>query len=163
MTLTADRLRDLLEYDPVTGVFKWRRSGTGRRRDLGAGSNRSDGGHSQIRIDGVSYYEHRLAFLYVHGMWPTGEIDHADGNPSNNAIANLREASHAQNQRNRGLQKNNSTGFKGVSRRADCNRWTARIRVNRKDICLGFFASPEEAHAAYCAAAKKFHEEFAHA
>jgi hypothetical protein len=95
--LTAEYLRQLLSYDPDTGLFRWRVQ-LGFRGKVGAvaGTTHSKG-YRQIRIDGRIYRAHRLAWLYIHGEWPSGGLDHIDGNPANNAIANLRPATQQQN------------------------------------------------------------------
>ena len=87
--LTAERLRELLNYDPLTGVFSWRVNGRGRS---GVGTVAGGSNHKRIAIDKKEYFVHRLAWLYVHGCWPTEDIDHINGDPSDNRIANLREA-----------------------------------------------------------------------
>jgi hypothetical protein len=91
----------------------------------------------------------------VHGVWPPAQIDHVNRGTANNAIAELRLATHSQNQRNKTNQKNNTSGYKGVSFRKDMGRYDARIKVNGKSIHLGFFDDPRLAHAAYVAAARK--------
>jgi hypothetical protein len=114
-------------------------------------------GYLKIRIDRRNYLLHRLAWLYVHGCWPVGQIDHRDLNPANNAISNLRDATHAQNKQNsRGLR---GDGLKGV--RLSHGKWQASIRVNGRRLHLGTFSAPESARAAYVAAASKHHGEFA--
>jgi hypothetical protein len=160
--LTAQRLRELLHYDPVTGIFHWRIA-VARRVKVGdiAGSVHRDG-YRQIMIDGRRYYAHHLAWLYVHGEWPPSELDHINGVPDDNRIANLRLATPSQNQWNQGNRKNNTSGFKGVGwhRR---RRWRAQIGINGRYIHLGYFATPEEAHQTYCAAAKERFGEFTRA
>lgn len=157
--VTVDRLRQVLNYNPETGVFIWKIP-TGKRTKVGsvAGSIRKDG-YRPIKVDGHRYLAHRLAWLYQTGEWPTDVIDHINGDPSDNRIANLREASRFQNQQNQGVRKNNTSGFKGVS--LSRGRWCAEIRVHGKKKSLGSFDTPEEAHAAYCTAAEQFHGKFA--
>jgi len=170
--MKAEHVRSLLDYDPETGVFIWRE----RSEDLfrtknawGAWNTRYAGkqagtcdsnGYIVITVNGRRYKAHRLAWLYVYDVLPKKGIDHIDENPRNNRIANLREANCSENQRNRGAQRNNSSGYKGVSRTCD-GRWRAFINHHRKKIYLGQFDTPEKAHAAYCAAAKDLHGEYA--
>lgn len=89
------------------------------------------------------------------------QIDHIDGNTANNAIANLREASNAQNCMNKPKPKSNTSGFKGVRYHSRDRRWYAHIRLSGKQVHLGLFDTAEEAHAAYCEAAHRLHGEFA--
>lgn len=160
--LTVERLREALDYDPLTGVFLWRISNQSRYVYPGgpAGSRFSDG-YYRIKLDGRSYMAHRLAWLFVHGVWPAAEIDHINGKPADNRIENLREASRTENCRNSRRRRHNPTKFKGVIRSG--SKWRAAISVDRRKICLGSFPSPEAAHAAYAAAARQFHGAFARA
>ena len=113
-------------------------------------------------IDGERFLAHRLAWFYVHRVWPIAQIDHKNVDNSDNRIANLREATQSQNQANKPLnQKVSGTGFKGVSLYKKTGMFFARIRVNRKLIHLGSFDRAEDAHAAYVVAANDIHGAFA--
>jgi hypothetical protein len=160
-TLTAERLRDLLDYDPETGAFRWRKAPRGRKSGDIAGSVSKVHGYREIGLDERLHLAHRLAWLYVHGRWPAHHIDHRDSNPTNNAIVNLREATHAENLHNRGKSCNNSSGFKGVSLDSSRHKWRAEIMKDRKRVFLGRFADKETAAAAYASAAGRLHGEFA--
>lgn len=152
MTITAARLRELLNYDPATGVFTRRQGSLSGRK---AGSY--DHGYWSISVDCKEYYAHRLAWLYVTGEWPKSKIDHKDCDRGNNRFDNLREASDEVNSQNlRAAQSNNGTGFLGVSKKR--NRFEARIFRDRGLIRLGVFDTPEQAHAAYIAAKRVHHE-----
>jgi hypothetical protein len=158
MALTHHRLLQVLDYDPETGDFVWKQQLSGRRK-VGAKAGCLCGGdYWQIKIDGFYYLGHRLAWFYVFGVWPA-RLDHRDGVRINNRILNLREATVSQNAANKRRQKNIS-GFKGVQARAN-NRWRALIEVNGKCLTLGTFGTPQQASAAYFAAAQKFYGEFA--
>lgn len=166
--VTASVVRDLLDYDPATGIFRWRvdrRSGRSHARvqaragDV-AGSIRTDG-YLAIKIEGRSYRSHRLAWLYVYGRWPDPECDHRNCERNDNRIANLREATRAQNNANSSLRTDNASGLKGVYRRNA--RWAAQIRMNGALRHLGYFDTAKAAHAAYSAAAAKLRGEFARA
>lgn len=150
-TLTAARLRLRMSYDEATGVFRWR--DTGRVAGYPAGA----AGRLQIYVDGVARYAHRLAWLYVHGEWPDGQIDHINGDKHDNRIANLRVLpGTAQNKQNQSrAYRNNRSGMLGVSR--DGSRWRARIMVDGKSKTLGRFDTPEEASAAYRRAKAELH------
>jgi hypothetical protein len=161
--LTQARLKELLHYDPETGVFTWRVPPSGRV----AAGERAGFVHEQkyrcIRISGRKYREHRLAWLYVNGRWPPNQIDHRDGNILNNRIDNLREASSSQNRANSRISVKNTSGYKGVSWDVSKGKWSARIGVAGKQIHLGRYHCPEKAHAAYCTAAERYFGEFARA
>ena len=155
--LTPERLRELLDYDPATGVFINR---TKRSRLACAGAiagTITTRLYRAITIDGRIYAAHRLAWLYVHGRWPLDQIDHIDCNKMNNAIANLREASHRLNQQNiKTANKNNKLGILGVIRLR--NGFRSCIYCNGKATVLGIFATPEEAHAVYLKAKRRLHQ-----
>ena len=158
--LTAYRLREVLDYDAMTGIFSWKVSTTFRVK-VGQVAGGSDGhGYLRIAIDGRKHLSHRLAWLYQTGAWPRRHIDHINGTKTDNRFANLREATRSQNMSNRGKLATNTSGFKGVTRRHDEKRWRAQIKVHGKIRNLGRFNTPEEAHAAYGVAAKKYHGEF---
>jgi hypothetical protein len=160
--LTLERLREALDYDPGTGAFAWRIAKRGINKCDPAGTVIK--GYVQIGLDQVFYRAHRLAWLYVYGRWPQGDIDHINGVRGDNRIANLREATHSQNMANRGPQKNNKSGFKGVSQHTQTGKWIAFIKAksgNSKVRNLGSFDTPEEAHRAYRAAASELFGEFA--
>ena len=155
--LTAERLREILNYDPDTGVFTWRVP-KGRRVKAGAVAGCDNGDeYIRIRIDGRDYRAHRLAWLYVHGCWPSDQLDHINGNRSDNRMSNLREATPAENNQNRAISSKNTSGFPGVHwHRAKC-KWQAQINVNGKKRHLGWLSDPAEAHAAYTAAKARLH------
>lgn len=158
--ITAERLREVLDYDPGTGAWTWLVS-LGSRAQAGcrAGKYRMKrGGYRRITIDGTSYLAHRLAWLYVHGEWPSRVIDHRDGDGANNAEYNLREATQSQNC---GNSIRSRPGLKGAYWHRLRGRWMAAITVNRKQVHLGYFDSAELAHAAYKNAAIAAFGEFA--
>lgn len=156
--LTFERLREVLDYDPLTGVFSWRVRLSDKTRLGAIAGTTKDKGYVQVRIDGVKYLAHRLAWLYVTGKWPEDVIDHVDRNPSNNRLVNLRPATRRENHQNLNMRKANTSGFTGVSR---CDRnpakWRAVITDYGKQHYLGRFDTPEEAHAAYLAAKARLH------
>lgn len=159
--LTHERLRELLDYNERTGIFK-RRTDNGRGMRIGdvAGSLHGSG-YWFIYVDGRNYSAHRLAWLYVHGRWPAGDLDHKHGKEAGNGIDNLREATKQENMQNeRAARKNNKCGLLGVHWRKDRGTWVAGIRVDGKLLRLGTFKTPEAAHAAYVAAKRKYHPGF---
>lgn len=159
--LTHERLRDVLSYDPSTGVFTWLLD-TGKKRMVGnvAGYLAPDGRVS-LRIDGTLYRAHRLAWFHVHGAWPSNEIDHVNGNPADNRLSNLREASHQQNMANRKRAKHNASGVKGVYFNKQCGKWRASIRVDGRNRHIGHFADKHAAGQAYLKAATEIFGDFA--
>ena len=149
-TLPAnDRLRELLSYDPATGVFIWRASTSNRVKIGDIAECRDRAGYVVIRIDGVLYRAHRLAWLYYYGVEPTVFIDHIDMDKSNNRIANLRLATKSQNQANIKARKDNALGVKGVY--FERNKYQVKIRRQH----IGRFELLADAIAAYAAAAKQ--------
>jgi hypothetical protein len=159
-SLTAEYVRRILDYDPDTGVFIWRSPTRYHPRLVGQQAGCDTTGYTLIRIDGRKYKAHRLAWLYVFWKWPAPILDHRDGNPFNNAIANLREATQAQNIAN-AARKAGKCLPKGV--RHTRGRFTARISFQGQMHSVGTFGTADEAAQAYAAAARRFYGEFARA
>lgn len=112
--LTQAKLKELLEYDPISGVFRRKINIGGAKIGDIAGTDNGDG-YMKIRVAGKSYKAHRLAWLYVMGRWPKNDIDHINGVRCDNRIINLREATRAENKQNtRKANSNNRTGLLGV-------------------------------------------------
>lgn len=160
--ITVERLRELLTYDVETGVFRWRASRGGWGAGRIAGRLNTDG-YRRVGIDGRQYPAHHLAWLYVHGVWPPTKLDHKSTDRDDNRLENLRPASTSQNGANAKRAAHNTTGFKGVSRVKANGRFAAFIKVNGRSRRVGEFDTPEEAHAAYVAAAREAFGEFARA
>jgi hypothetical protein len=118
-------------------------------------------GYWDIGLGGRLYKAHRLAWLYAFGEWPPHQVDHRDGNRRNNAIANLRLATNQQNQANRGPQRNNTSGHKGVSWHRRERKWVAQMKVSGRKVNLGQYADFERACEAYRAGARRAQGEFA--
>ena len=156
--LTAERLRELLDYHPESGTFRWRINRNGVRFGSVAGTVNKKG-RRRIRADGRKYYASRLAWLYVHGRWPTGVVDHRNGNSDDNRIANLREATLWQNAANIKRTAPNSNGFIGIARNGA--GWMAQIRHRNEPIYLGTFPTKEEAHQVYVRSATAYRAEYA--
>lgn len=154
--LTQSRLKELLHYDPETGVFTWI---VGNKSGKTADAPHPKG-YLQIRVDGKLYYSHRLAWLYVKGVFTGGEIDHRFRVRTDNRIENLRECSSSQNKYNSGIMKTNKSGFKGVCWDKRDKKWRANIKVNGKFKSLGYFNCPIEASKRYIAKARELHGEF---
>jgi hypothetical protein len=165
--LTAEKLREILTYDARTGVFRWKLNRGGRGKEgVVAGSKwvvTSGRVYRQIGIDGRQYAAHRLAWLYMTGEWPVEQVDHIDGDGTNNGFYNLRQATNAENACNRQAQTNNTSGYKGVTWCKSTRKWKAQIKLGGRNKNLGRFESPQDAHSAYKAASEKLHGEFARA
>lgn len=155
--LTAERLRELLDYDPLTGIFTWRtRRGSVPRGGVAGhlGAHR----YVVIKLGRRRHRAHRLAWLHTHGVWPALHIDHINGVRHDNRLVNLREANHSENAQNQPhLRANNTSGFLGVTWSARDKRWQAGININKKRIHLGHFHTAEEASAAYREAKARLH------
>lgn len=153
-TLTAERLREVLHYEPETGEFS-RCSGT--RAGKPVGRIRPDG-YLVISVDNSLHLAHRLAWLHVHSAWPSGRIDHINGNPTDNRLANLREATNGENMQNqRRAHRNNQTGMLGVHYHEENGNYVAQIRVDGKVRHIGSYRTDEEAHYAYLQAKRRLH------
>lgn len=142
--VSIERLKEALEYDPEAGELKWKvASGSASPRETaGTKHNR---GYVAIGLDGTVMLAHRAAWALTHGHWPEAEIDHRDGDRANNKLANLREATHAQNMTNLALARNNSSGVTGVDFMIRKNVWRASIWVDGKKKHLGVFKRKDDA------------------
>jgi hypothetical protein len=164
--VTRDELMRLFSYDPIHGVFVWRQTRAGgnnagfikARPGEIAGRIDATTGYVRIRTHGRTIYAHRLAWLFVHGVWPSLHIDHINGRKADNRIENLRDVSRSVNLQNRHgpSKKNRSTGVLGVSLRN--GRFVASIRIGGKTTNLGRFDTAEAAHAAYLSAKRRVHD-----
>ena len=144
--LTQARLKELLHYDPETGVFTWRVP----RGKVKAGDTTGcpdTHGYLVVGVDRKLHRAHRLAFLYMTGGWPdaSADVDHINGDRSDNRWVNLRLASRTQNNFNSGLRRNNSSGKRGVHWNPTLQKWRATGRLVGKNVHLGCFDSLEEA------------------
>jgi len=153
--LTQARLKELLHYDPDTGVFTWRETGPGRKNGLIAGCLRVDG-YWFIAIDQQRYLAHRLAWFYVHGYFPENDTDHINRIRTDNRISNLREASRQCNSRNSGLLSTNTSGIKGVCWNKNYSKWQANITDSGKQIYLGCYDTIVDAAKARWSAEVKY-------
>jgi hypothetical protein len=151
--MTQRQLKQMLRYDPRTGLFYWR-AGKYAGKRAGWLSNE---GYRYIQINLRVYAAHTLAWLYVRGRLPKGRIDHIDRKPANNRIKNLREATRSQNSAN-SINKPNRSGLKGAHYAR--GHWQSAIHYKGRKYYLGFFATPEAAHRAYCKAARALHGNF---
>lgn len=155
--MSAERLKALFNYDAETGVFT-RRVRTAQRSRAGQSAGTANArGCVRISIDSRLYLAHRLAWLYITGEWPANGIDHKDGNPSNNAFANLRDVTPRINSENqRRARSDNSNGLLGVTNSGA--KFRAGIQISGKKLHLGSFDTPNSAHQAYLSAKRRMHE-----
>lgn len=154
--MNQTQLHELLHYCRDTGVFTWRRSRRGVTQGGIAGCI-GPYGYWCITINHKRYLAHRLAWLYVHGVWPADCLDHINRIRTDSRLINLREATRAQNRQNISLDRRNTSGARGVSFDAVNKKWRASISVNGKAKNLGRYTDKTEAIAAYAAAALKYH------
>lgn len=160
MTITADLIRELIDYDPDAGTFTWReRSRRFFKNDQqyktwnslfcgkAAGSVNKHKGYLMITLFYRHYASHRLAWLYVTGEWPSNVIDHIDHDRLNNRFSNLRDIDRTQNSQNMSRQSKRSNQTMGVLWRKNRQVWIAKIVVQKKEIYLGTFKTQEEAAA----------------
>jgi hypothetical protein len=159
--LTAARLREVLHYNPATGLWRWLVDC--KKMKAGDQAGWTDRGYTRIAVDGRSYRSARLAWLYMTGEWPPVQVDHENTVESDDRWGNLRLATQSGNQANRKVFRNNSLGIKGVKRVRGTERYQARIYANGKSRHLGCFDTPQEANEAYRAAAEQSHGDFARA
>lgn len=153
--LTAERLREVLDYDPSSGVFTWRIGRTKTRAGGVAGSPDKEG-YIVIGIDYRAHKAHRLAWLHHHGVWPAGVIDHLNGVPSDNRLSNLRSADAAINAQNRRASTRGSKlGVLGVTPRGA--RFIAQIHAEGRKVLLGVFDTADAAHNAYIETKRALH------
>jgi len=159
--LTQQELKELLHYDPTTGVFTWKTSFANHIREGRTAGSLRQTGYIAVKIFGHEYGAHRLAWVYTYGDWPENQIDHIDGVRHNNRIVNLRQATHTQNAHNSKKRRGVKCGLKGAFPYR--GKFRAKICVKGKNIYLGDYNTEEEAHAAYMAAAKEEFGAFARA
>ena len=155
--ITQDELKKVLSYNPDTGDFYWINK-PNKKLPAGYKAGCSKSGYVRIHYKDYAYGAHRLAWLYMYGEHPKHLIDHINGDPLDNRIANLREATTFENAQNiKKPQKNNSHGTLGISYVPNKKLWRARIGVNGKRIYIGKYKSQEDAAQAYLEAKRKYH------
>jgi hypothetical protein len=159
--LDAQRLREILDYDIETGIFRWKTM-LAHRRKPGDVAGSLTHGYIEIGISNQRYRAHHLAWLYVTGSWPALDIDHKDGIRKNNAFANLRQVSNQKNAQNRHQvsSRKTSTPFLGVTWNKSRQCWMAQIRTkDGKNLNLGLYDNDYQAHIAYLYAKREHHED----
>lgn len=179
--LTADHVRSLLDYNPSTGIFIWKMrtadmfsdGNTSAEKNCSSWNKKYAGkepalpkrrGYPRIAVglarkSGKAKFvsAHRVVWLIIHGRLPINQIDHINGDRTDNRFCNLREATNSENAQNRKLSIMNSSGYTGVSWHKRKSKWVARVGINYRRMSLGNYDTPEEAYAAYLSAKKKLH------
>jgi hypothetical protein len=155
--VSVDDVRSLFRYDPNTGNLYWIKNRIGCNIGKPAGCLSRD--YVVIRIDGILYQSHRLIWLHQTGEWPV-EVDHINGNPSDNRWANLREVNRSQQMMN-AARATGKTGVRGVTFDCSRNKYFAQINVNGRHYNLGRFDSLIEAVEVRKNAEKRLHGEYA--
>jgi len=143
--ITQERLKEVLDFDPVTGKFYWINPTSNRTKKGEISNTPARDGYLRISIDKYKFQAHRLAFLFMVGRLPEHEIDHINRNRKDNSWANLREATRVQNAKNITTPKTNTSGFMGVAFDPRRNKWRAFIRKNGRQFWLGYHTSKEKA------------------
>lgn len=170
--LEPEALREFLHCDPSTGSLFWRerdkrhfdnerlwKSFNTKWAGKRAFNNKLKTGYIIGSMFGVTYQSHRIIWAMSHGRWPIHEIDHINGNPSDNRLCNLREATRSQNNMNRRSYRGKSK-FKGVHWNAREKRWVSQITKDGVVRYLGFYLSEDDAAQAYAKASNLYHGEF---
>lgn len=147
--LTLHRLKRLLHYDHVTGVFTWKYDIKGHIKAGAIAGSTNGCGYIAIGIDSKLYRANILAWFYMTGVWPDLFVDHKNRNKQDNSFSNLQLLNNAENKRNGNLYKNNTSGYKGVYKSRTPGKWTSMVRYNGSAICLGTFRSAEAASRAF--------------
>ncbi len=160
--MNQDELKNLLHYDDETGLLYWKTK-CARNVKIGdvAGTNKHWSNYIFIRINNKIYPAHKLVWLYHHGVYPSGCIDHVNGIRNDNRIDNLRHATRAQNSQNMRMFKSNTSGVKGVDWQKGSQKWRVRLQVNHNRIDIGSFYCLELAELVANEARAKYHKEFA--
>src|SRR6266699_193066 len=142
---SIDRLNEVLCLDPETGILTWKITLSPRAvAGKVAGCIEKRRKYRIVRIDSVNYMAHVLIWFMLHGEWCPREIDHWDRVTSNNRPSNLRKATESQQSQNKAMQRNNTSGYRGVTA-APNGKWIAQYQLHRKNHNLGTFETKEEA------------------
>ncbi|GAB2471841.1 HNH endonuclease [Comamonas humi] len=150
-----EKLREKLAYDPETGLLTWIEKAPGRSRSKSAG-NPNGSGYIQICVDGTRFKAHRVAWAIHFGQWPSGQIDHINGNRSDNRLCNLRDVSPALNAQNRHVATSDSAPMGTTFHKRD-KRWIAQIYIDGKQTHIGSFDTADQAHEAYRQRKREMH------
>lgn len=159
--VSREWLKEIFDYVPSTGVFFWKTKVSKKVNVGSVAGAKSGNGYIFLTAHNITLLAHRAAWLFVYGEDPDGEIDHINGDRSDNRIDNLRVATSSDNGCNKKLLPSNKSGYRGVSWNKEKRKWQARIQKNRKVHILGYFDDIEKARMAYLEASVRIHGEFA--
>jgi hypothetical protein len=157
---TIEELREYLDYEPETGVLRWKKSCSTRIKPGDIVRGKNCGGYLRVRLHGVLFYAHRVAFAVAHGRWPHPFCDHINGDVSDNRASNLRECNFSESVHNTRRSRNNTSGFKGVARHKQSGGWWARAQLRGKKYGK-YFKRLEDAAAYAKQLREQLHGEFA--
>lgn len=158
--ITQNLIKNFFLYDENKGQFiRIKDKGKGKKGSIVG--NFDDKGYVHISFNGKMYLLHRLIWLYKYGKFPVHCLDHINGNPSDNRLCNLREATVSQNMHNQKLAKHNSSGVKGVRFHKLSKKWEASIKINKKSRYIGLFNTLFDAEVAIKFSREQIHKEFA--
>jgi hypothetical protein len=158
--ITQKHLKSILYYSETDGNFFWKIKKSLRINIGDVAGKVSKNGYIVIKIDGKEYKAHRLAWLYVYGLFPEKQIDHINGVRSDNRIKNIREASQSQNLLNTKKRVDNTTGYKNVYFNKHTKTWYIKCQIDGKRNTFGMFKTKEFAWDIYKNIARQFHGEF---
>ena len=147
--ITQEELKKTIVYDPDTGLMRWLISPSAGVKIGDIAGSKSENGRGKsyvkVRLKGSNYYAHRLAWLYMSGSLPQGEIDHVDGDGQNNKLINLRSVSRKDNMRNRKKPSHNKSGVSGVHWNKEINKWVVQIVSDKKKFTVGYYGDINDA------------------
>lgn len=155
--ITQEKLKELFIYDPVSGLVVRKKTTSSNAKAGSVVGSINSNGYLLTKVCGKSLAIHRIVWIYVHGITPQNEIDHVNGDKTDNRIENLRICSKTENQQNQKLHSDNTSGYHGVSWRKDIGKWRAQIQVAGKKLMLGCFDNLPEAIEAHTKAKEKYH------
>ena len=157
---SRDYVASLLEYDSETGRLTWKKHTPPVRAGQVAGSMQKNG-YVSVSIGQRRYLAHRIAWLLSFGSWPTGVVDHINGITTDNRISNLRACTQGENQRNRGAQRNNKSGVKGISWDKRRSLWQGWVERDGRRTWVGYHKNLDDAERAIIEIRSRLHGEFA--
>lgn len=158
--IDVEKVRELLDYNAETGVITWRNNWKGGVKAGDVAGYKHHTGYLMMGFMGKYVQMHRIAWCHYYGEQPKECIDHINCDRTDNRVANLRQASYNDNNKNASIRKDNTSGYKGVSWDASKGKWVASVMHNKKTYRVGSFSDPEAAYEARCKLAASLHKEF---